>query len=284
MIYSCNGLDITTIEGIGDKKSGYHPLQARLAHFNGSQCGFCSPGMVMNMYSLMEAKNGDLTMKEIENSFGGNICRCTGYRPILDAFKSFASDASEELKNACSDIDIEDLVKICPKTGANCAGSCKSVLYNKLDFDFKDGRQWINVYNLDKTFEALANKGSRPYMLVAGNTAHGVYRRPDNLEVFIDVSGVAELMAHELSNEKLTIGGGITLAEAFRILNDASRQNSSFQYCAELAKHIDLVANVPIRNTGTIAGNLMIKHQHHEFISDIFLILESVGATVTLRE
>lgn len=171
-------MDILTIEGIGGKKDGYHPTQQRLAHFNGTQCGYCSPGMVMNMYSLLEAKKGQVSMKEIENSFGGNICRCTGYRPILDAFKSLAVDADEKLVKACQ--DIEDLPKVCPKTGNACAGKCSSSepkVTNKrpVRMVFGDGTEWHKVYNINDIFTIFEQIGEKPYMLVAGNTAHGLF-------------------------------------------------------------------------------------------------------------
>ena len=68
------------------------------------------------------------------------------------------------------------------------------------------------------------------------------------------------------------------------ILTDFANKNNNFSYCKELVKHIDLIANVPVRNSGTIAGNLSIKNQHHEFPSDMYLILEAVCAMITIGE
>ena len=73
----------------GSKRTGFHPLQTAIADGNGSQCGFCTPGWVMNMFALL-GKKKQPTAKEIEDNFDGNLCRCTGYRPILDAFGKFA--------------------------------------------------------------------------------------------------------------------------------------------------------------------------------------------------
>ncbi|KAJ9512823.1 hypothetical protein QJQ45_029028 [Haematococcus lacustris] len=76
--------------GIGNTREGLHPVQERLAKAHGSQCGFCTPGFVMSMYSLLRSSSQAPSEEQIEDALGGNLCRCTGYRPILDAFRVFA--------------------------------------------------------------------------------------------------------------------------------------------------------------------------------------------------
>ncbi|XP_052836340.1 uncharacterized protein LOC128252583 isoform X1 [Drosophila gunungcola] len=278
LLNTCAQLEIITCEGLGNHLSGYHPIQKRLAKMNGTQCGFCSPGFVMNMYGLMEQHGGRVTMEEVENSFGGNICRCTGYRPILDAMKSFAVDSNVEVPKEC--VEIEDLhmrARNCPKTGKSCKGCCR---HTKLVYE--DGSQWYWPNTLAELFEAMDNiEDSDEFMLVGGNTAHGVYRRSPDIKHFIDLNGVEELHQHSFEREKLTLGANLTLTETMEILRSTSKQ-SGFEYLEVLCNHIDLVANVPVRNLGTLAGNILTKKQHPEFPSDIFISFEALDAKVVV--
>lgn len=289
-MFSCDGKDIVTIEGIGGHRKGsYHPIQRRLAEYGGSQCGYCSPGMVMSMYSLLasrkhgqqqQAEEGTvepaLTAAQIEQAFDGNVCRCTGYRPILDAFKSFANDQDQEPPI----VDIEDLVGSTPTAGATGKGSVSPSKCLK----FADGRKWFKVLTLSEAFDVLQTiANSEPYTFVSGNTAHGVYRRSDRLKVFIDVNAVEELHRHSVDQD-LVVGAGLRLTEFIALLEQTAEAHLNFTYCIPMAKHIRKVANLPVRNVGTIGGNLMIKHQHPEFPSDLFLLLETVGAKLTVRK
>jgi hypothetical protein len=78
-------MEITTVEGIG-QVGNLHPVQQRLADNNGSQCGFCTSGMVATMYGLLQT-NANPTQSQVIEALDGNLCRCTGYRPIVSAFE-----------------------------------------------------------------------------------------------------------------------------------------------------------------------------------------------------
>ncbi|WP_156120389.1 2Fe-2S iron-sulfur cluster-binding protein [Neosynechococcus sphagnicola] len=97
-----DGMMVTTIEGIGNVHSQLDPTQYLIAANNGTQCGFCTPGFVMNTHALLQQKPM-ASQQEIEDIFGGNLCRCTGYRPILQAMRTLAQDyeASQDNTPSC---------------------------------------------------------------------------------------------------------------------------------------------------------------------------------------
>ena len=138
-----------------------------------------------NIFSLVQGSDRHLTEAEIENSLGSNLCRCTGYRPILEAFKSLAVDADANTLNKIK--DIEDVSEqICPKSGKTCGGVCgineEWCLVNMDNIStpdlpkkisLADGRLWFTVADVRSIFTALDDAGYDSYMLVAGNTAKG---------------------------------------------------------------------------------------------------------------
>lgn len=127
----------------------------------------------MNMYALYE--RGNLTMEEVENAFGGNICRCTGYRPILAAFKTFCKDADKGMLGEYP--DIED-VGVCRKTHGVCEKKCTGV------YSYMVGKsKWIKLFTLDSLLQILYNSINYNYMLVAGNTSKGTVEIVDGAEV-----------------------------------------------------------------------------------------------------
>ncbi|XP_045518198.1 xanthine dehydrogenase/oxidase-like [Pieris brassicae] len=283
-IFSCHGWEIITVEGIGNKRIGYHEIQKRLAKFNGTQCGFCSPGWVMSMYSLYESKGKLVTSAEIENSFASNICRCTGYRSIADAFKSLATDPSSDIKQKV--IDLEDIANTCRKSnkcedevcenGWCVIGSDTNV---KIEIDC-DGHKWFRVKTLDDIFKAMKNGD---YRLVAGNTGQGVYSYENDATNLIDITNVADLRGYD-QEVNLILKAAMTLTEMMGVFLQLSEVNEDFSYLKQFWRHLDLVAHIPVRNTGTLAGNLYMKHTHPSFPSDLFLLFETVGGMITIAE
>ncbi|XP_044271651.1 xanthine dehydrogenase isoform X2 [Tribolium madens] len=90
-VCSIHGQAVTTVEGIGSTRTRLHPVQERIAKAHGSQCGFCTPGIVMSMYTLLR-NSPKPTMNDMEIAFQGNLCRCTGYRPIIEGYKTFTEE------------------------------------------------------------------------------------------------------------------------------------------------------------------------------------------------
>ncbi|GMI97444.1 xanthine dehydrogenase 1, XANTHINE DEHYDROGENASE 1 [Hibiscus trionum] len=125
-LYSVEGMHVITVEGVGNRKRGLHPIQESLVRSHGSQCGFCTPGFIMSLYALLRSSETPPSEEQIEESLAGNLCRCTGYRPIVDAFRVF-SKTSDALYAGISSLSLQEGEFICPSTGKPCSCGSKTV-------------------------------------------------------------------------------------------------------------------------------------------------------------
>ena len=94
----CDGRSVQTIEGLAESWKGgpeLHPLQAAFADFGGSQCGYCTPGVIMTAKALLD-RNPSPSRQEIKEATAGNLCRCTGYNQIVEAIEDAAKQLRKE--------------------------------------------------------------------------------------------------------------------------------------------------------------------------------------------
>ena len=146
-----DGCSITTVEGLAGDGGEMHPIQRAFSDNQASQCGFCTPGQVMSLYTLL-AKKPDATAADIELALAGNLCRCTGYRTILNAAKRFASDA--------------------PSSAVECGGAAAAVAPRDSGFTGADG--WSVPRSLRELCDA--KRLDPTSAIVAGGTALGLQR------------------------------------------------------------------------------------------------------------
>lgn len=107
-----------------------HVLKESLAQSHGSQCGFCTPGFIMSVYALLRSSQTPPSEEQIEECLAGNLCRCTGYRPIVDAFRVFAK-TDDKPYTGISSLSLEGGEFVCPSTGKPCSCGLKSEISSK---------------------------------------------------------------------------------------------------------------------------------------------------------
>ncbi|XP_059482209.1 xanthine dehydrogenase/oxidase-like [Neocloeon triangulifer] len=279
-IYSCHGWQVTTIEGLGSTSEGLNKVQAAIAAGNATQCGFCTPGFIMSAASLFEGSEREVSMSEVETALAGNLCRCTGYRPILEAFKPFCADASEECKARVS--DIEDLCprkKFCGKRPEKCEEIKVPLTYNvALE---ESGGFFAKVQTCKEVTEML--KKNPDCSLVAGSTAHGIFHELlGKAKKFIDIRDLPELRSTLFNGKKVVLGAALTITETQNFIRSLS-DKPGFKYLKFIDTHINWIANLQTRNVGTIGGNIALKYLiDSSFASDLFVIFAGANAQMEI--
>jgi xanthine dehydrogenase small subunit len=228
-----DGKAIFTVEDLKQQDGSLHPVQQAMVECHGSQCGFCTPGFVMSLWDLYLRREGQTTApqrKEIDDALSGNLCRCTGYRPIIDAAARMC-----QLPHAQFDRD------------ALLAPLKEMQREEPLEYTVKG-----QTFHAPRTLQQLAElRSAKPTaVILAGSTDVGLWvtKLMRNLGDIIYLGQVDELKTIREENGYLEIGAGIILNDAFRALCK--------HYPAELSEMWQRFASLPIRNAGTLGGNV----------------------------
>jgi xanthine dehydrogenase/oxidase len=290
------GADVKLVKTVADHPSehsheGMNPVAHRLALNNGSQCGYCSVGFVMNMSELL-ITHPDMTKREIEEAFDGNLCRCTGYRSILTGMKTFAKDwdkHDEENRMECLEDDgcsaqlPADVVIPFPPAAQQPAEPVTSR---------GGGQQWFTPTTVEELEELL--KRHRDIRLVHGNTSFGIYKHeyPDT-EFFADVRLIPALHhAVDKRDHELVVASGTTYSELIDLLVETRTkrkipESSSLSALELMARR---TAGRIVRNAASLGGNTMLVLKHiakgtgEPFPSDLFTALVAIGARIIYQD
>ncbi|MGF6594414.1 xanthine dehydrogenase small subunit [Pseudomonas sp. 2835] len=253
-VSSLHGKQLISVEGL--KHQGkLHSVQQAMADCHGSQCGFCTPGFVMSLFALQ--KNSDAPdLHKAQEALAGNLCRCTGYRPILAAAEQSCCQARPDQFDSSEAQTIARLNAIAPsETGELNSGDKRCLVP-------------LTVADLAELY------GSHPEArLLAGGTdlALEVTQFHKTLPVMIYVGNVAELKRIDTQAEHLEIGAATPLTDCYDAL---SREYPDF---GELLHRF---ASLQIRNQGTLGGNI----GNASPIGDSPPLLIALDAQIVLRK
>lgn len=268
---------------------GINPVAYRLAMNNGSQCGYCSVGFVMNMSEFI-VNHPRPTQREIEDIFDGNICRCTGYRAILTGMKTFARDWTAE--------DEEHRMKCIGDAG------CESQRPANVVIPFPDDAKtppqpvsaqtahqtWHTPVTLAELSKIMDQNRGKKLRLVHGNTSYGIYKEEYlESEVLVDIRLIPDLYARpEVRKGALHVGSAISyndLIEAIEVeLKKKDLPTSSRLWATQFMAR--RTAGRIVRNAASLGGNTMLVLKHiaagtgEPFPSDIFTTLVAVEARI----
>lgn len=310
-LVSVDGKHVITVEGIGNVKRP-HPAQERIAKGNGSQCGFCTPGIVMSLYALLR-NNEAPSEHEVEEAFDGNLCRCTGYRPILDAAQSFS------VKTGCGKAKTNGGSGCCMEKGANGGGCCKSNGDDGDDqpikrftppgfIEYKPDTELIFPPQLRKhEYKALAfgNKRKKWYRpvtvqqlleiknaypsakIIGGSTETQIEIKfkAQHYSASVFVGDIAELRQFTFHDDYLEIGGNVVLTDLEEICKKALEHygEAKGQPFGAILKQIRYFAGRQIRNVGTPAGNLATASPISD-LNPVFVASNSILVAKTFKE
>jgi xanthine dehydrogenase small subunit len=238
-----DGKELITVENLRRSDGSLHPVQQAMVDCHGSQCGFCTPGFIMSLFALYK-NNAQPGRREIDDTLAGNLCRCTGYQPIIEAAQkmySYPADKDNWLEKPF------DATGVCGPHELNKIGLLNSTTRPSM----------LAVDNGERTFfsprkvEELANliENHPDATILAGGTDVGLWvtKQHQDLDTVIYTGNVEEMLAVKKTLTHVEIGAAVSLTDAMVPIIE--------QY-PEFEELFLRFASPPIRNAGTLGGNI----------------------------
>ena len=247
-----HGKELITVEDLAEGGK-LHPVQQVMVDLHASQCGFCTPGFVMSLFALGHTKE-KVTRDDVTTAIAGNLCRCTGYRPIIDA----GLKACNNLKDKFAADE------------ANAVSALSSIAQGEL-FVGDDRAFFAAPASADGLAALVAQYPTA--RVVSGATDVGLWvtkqLRPQIQIIYTGrAKGFSNVAKHDGS---LQIGAGATYSEAFNALSHLA---------PDLGAVVARIGSIQVRNSGTVGGNIA----NGSPIGDMPPMLIALGAILTLRE
>lgn len=250
-----DGAELVTVEDLA-AAGELHPVQQAMVDAHGSQCGFCTPGIVLSLFSLYHEGQRPLSRETVNDALAGNLCRCTGYKPIVDAALQACADPAGDAFSRAREQTAQDLAQL--------ADGADIVIGNESSF-----------FAAPASENALAALyGQHPdATLVAGCTDVGLWitKGMIELEKIIWLGRVAGLDTLEDTAEALSIGATVTHAEAYASLARID---------PDLAELMRRFGSAQVRAAGTVGGNIA----NGSPIGDLAPALIVLDASLELRQ
>ncbi|MGQ3292762.1 MAG: xanthine dehydrogenase small subunit, partial [Shinella sp.] len=257
LIGSMNATHVVTVEHLAGADGVLHPVQQAMVDYHGSQCGFCTPGFVMSLYGLWLSEPAP-DRARIEKALQGNLCRCTGYEPIIRAAEAIATERPSAVFDPIERTRTKVLERLKAMTPRDTIRASDG-----------DGRVIIPA-SLDGLATVLAEEPKAT--VIAGSTDVGLWvtKQFRDLNPVVFINHLTELQSIEETADGIRIGAGVTYSQAFAAL---CRRNPA------LRPLIDRIGGEQVRNMGTIGGNIA----NGSPIGDTPPPLIALGSTLALR-
>jgi xanthine dehydrogenase small subunit len=248
-----DGRELVTVESLRSPDGRLHPVQQAMVDHHGSQCGFCTPGFVMSLFALY-LQTAEPDREQVLDALSGNLCRCTGYRPIIEAgcrMGSYPPPAHWSRDAVASSARRDALLAIRRDTALRLPG-------------------FVAPRTVDELAAALENDPAA--LVLAGGTDAGLWvtKQLRELPAIVYIGEVAQLKYVRRDAAGIVVGAAVPLTDAWRALA------ADFP---ELAEQAQRFGSPPVRNSGTLCGNLA----NGSPIGDSLPILMALGAELDLR-